>query len=372
MFITALSVFTEIILFVFSVVMWVKDSPNKRANHFLGSAFGLAALLSVWMLLIYYAHSLNVPFLRRYFLPLEHVFIMFIGPALYFYMLILFNPSVRILFRQGIWHALPALPAIVYVFYFATLPLPVRMGLLTGDSDPLRWMDVVFDSLFCTQCIVYFLICYTMVNGYRKVSYMLKVNGFQINLRWLYLFLVLSLASLILYLPINILHDCTNEQIGWGAAFLALPAMYLFAQSVFTTGLSMQQSEKIPRPSGRALQLDEDVFDQYLKKIIETVEAGQLYLQPACSLQQVSIQTGIHPNYITHIINSRFNQSFSDFMNEYRCRKALVLLEDSKYQRWSTEAIGAESGFGNRVSFHSAFKKVYGTSFYNYIRSRKK
>jgi AraC-like DNA-binding protein len=371
MFITSLAIPSGIILIVFSVLLRVKDSPFKRANRFLGLVFGLFALLSLWMLLLYYVHSRKTLILLKYYFPLEHVFILFIGPALYAYVLILFDPSRRISARRLVLHALPALPAVVYTIYFATLSLPMRVRMLTTEADPRRWLDLVFDSLFCVQCSSYFLVCFVKVNKYRKSNYMLKVKEFQANLRWLHIFLVLSLAGLILYMPLNILQERTVAQVGWGEVFIALSAIYLFIQSVIATGLSMQHSVKIPRQTGRALQLDENVFNDYLNTIIEIVEADKLYLKPECSLQLVSIHTGINQNYITHVINSRFNKNFSDFINEYRCQSARILLESSDYRHLTTEAIGEECGFGNRASFHLAFQKMYGTSPHKYHKSRK-
>jgi len=48
---------------------------------------------------------------------------------------------------------------------------------------------------------------------------------------------------------------------------------------------------------------------------------------------------------------------FRDFINSYRIRHALTLLDDFEKKNLTIESVAYESGFNNRTSFYNAFKK---------------
>jgi AraC-like DNA-binding protein len=118
-----------------------------------------------------------------------------------------------------------------------------------------------------------------------------------------------------------------------------------------------------PKESGKSRScLTEEQALKILQKLTELMETEQLYLSKKCKLEYVATNSGIPQHRISEAINNFSDKNFSDFINEYRCKHACRLLENNVSQLLTIEAIGEKCGFQNRVSFHKAFKKIYGIS----------
>lgn len=131
--------------------------------------------------------------------------------------------------------------------------------------------------------------------------------------------------------------------------------------------VAQRVARKENRESG--IRLTEPQAQQILHTLHEAMETQQLYLSRKCSVQYVAAGCAIPAHHISWVINTYCNKNFSDFVHEYRCRHACRLFESNDAQRLTIEAIGAQCGFRNRVNFYYAFKKVYGKSPSNYLKS---
>ena len=373
MIITAVTILSEFILISISLVLWFKDSPFKRAYRYLSLAFSFLAVVNLVLLFLYHVHSRNLHYLVSWYYPFDHILIMFIGPCIYFFVLLLFDSKRRITPRQYFLHALPALPALVYICYFASLPLPERIGMLTDDANPGRWMDDVLDNMFYLQNLLYLAGSYLKVYKLRKSDYLITTNGYQTNIRVLHYFLSVALACMIIYIPLCDLQYCNTVQLIWGSCLLAVPVIYIIVHSQFTTGLCLHRIEKIPVETERKLKLDDNEVENILLTLCNKMESTKMYLNKDCTLNAVSIQTNIPTNRISHVINTRLKKKFTDFINEYRCRHANMLLEDKDSQLLTLEAIAIKKcGFSSRSNFIRAFKKYYGKTPSNYQKDLKK
>lgn len=362
MFISVVSVYSVFILVVYSSLLWVKKSPVKKVYRLLVLVFSLLAALNLLMLLLYYAHSHKMYFLLSWFLPLDQILIMLIGPSIYFFELQLFDVSRRITTRQVVLHALPALPALVYVVYFTTLPLPMRIGMLMNDADPKHWMDDALDGLFYIQLALYLLVCFLRASKQQKERYLLRANGYQTNMRWLYWLLGLALVGHLIQMALCMVPHGNDDQFCYGAIVIAVLVISVSLQSHIFNGLSLHHWVEIPVKSNRGPKLDENWINDYRQKLLYLLEHDKIYLHPNCSQDTVVIQTNIPKHHLSSVINSEFNKSFTELINEYRCKHARALLESEDTQKLTIEAIGMLSGFGSRVNFSNAFKKVYGIS----------
>jgi AraC-like DNA-binding protein len=77
----------------------------------------------------------------------------------------------------------------------------------------------------------------------------------------------------------------------------------------------------------------------------------------------------IHANYLSRIINERRNQSFNDFVNQYRIEEACRRLTDPGWKNMTILQIAYETGFYSKSVFNTAFKKFTGQTPSQY-RSR--
>lgn len=91
------------------------------------------------------------------------------------------------------------------------------------------------------------------------------------------------------------------------------------------------------------------------------------YNDSALSLGQVSSALGISPSYFSTIFPIYTGMGFVEYLNDFRIKKALQLLENSDF---TVQEIGFRTGFNSPQSFHRVFKKYYGETPGQY-RARK-
>jgi len=370
MIITGVCFTTEFLLVLITLFLWLRDSSIKKANRFLGLFFLLLGMLNLSLFILYLAWIRNIYFFIFCYFPLEHLVVMFLGPVLYFYLLLLFNPACGVTPRQMIVHALPALPALAYVLYYTTLPLRVRIGLLANVGGVQSWMDRILNAIFFIQSLSYLRFCFLKVNTLRATDYNLQTKAYEYNLGWLREFLLLVMAVIFVYMLIGLVINTIYVVIYLGTCMIAVPVLYFFIRSLLITGLSMQDVIRFPEQIGRGLKLDNDLVADYSLRLEDTMENKKPYLRQDCSLKTIADLTNISTHHLSNLLNVHLGKNFNDFINEYRCRHAFLLLGDIASHRLTVEAIGIQSGFSSRGNFHSAFKKVYGNTPSGYLTDR--
>lgn len=92
------------------------------------------------------------------------------------------------------------------------------------------------------------------------------------------------------------------------------------------------------------------------------MEKHEPYLNSQIRIKDLADQTGISSHQISQVLNESFNQNFFEFINSYRVKKAISLIEDSQNSLLTFSAIGFEAGFNSKTTFYEAFKKATGTT----------
>ncbi|MDX6183929.1 helix-turn-helix domain-containing protein [Flavobacterium sp. Fl-77] len=64
--------------------------------------------------------------------------------------------------------------------------------------------------------------------------------------------------------------------------------------------------------------------------------------------------------YVSQLINMITGDNFANYINNYRVEAVKEMILDSDYENYSLLAIGLESGFTSKTTFHNAFKKSTG------------
>jgi len=335
-------------------------------------AFIYMAVLNVLMLYLYYALSQKSDFLLSIYFPLDREIMMLIGPALYFYVLILLDNTLFIPLKKVGAHVLAALPAMTYAIYFSALPAQKRIGMLMSDSFSTDWTISLLDALFYIQSGIYLMICFRKISKQSKSATILRSNRRQTNIRWLHYFFVFMLAGLLIYIPFCSVHSWTQNRIVAGVSIIDMLIIYLFVQSVWHTGLSMQNLSKEPPDADHKLVINDKQAENYLLKLLDVMDSSKIYLSKECSLKDVAQCADIPLHHLSTLINSHTNKNFSVFINEYRIGYACRILRDGHNRNLTLEAIGLECGFGSRVNFHNAFKKFTGKTPAEYLADQKR
>jgi len=121
-----------------------------------------------------------------------------------------------------------------------------------------------------------------------------------------------------------------------------------------------------------SIKLPEEKSYLIQNQIYEIMEKEKPYLIPEYSISDLSNQTGVNTNILSMVINSRLQLTFPELINKYRVEKAKELLMDMKKNNRTIETIAYDSGFSNRTSFYSSFRKFTGQSPSEYLKEIEK
>jgi AraC-like DNA-binding protein len=313
-----------------------------------------------WLAFLNFAIIENSNTLLTYYYPVSLIIVMFIGPSIYMYVRLLLG-YVGDFNRVRTWlHAIPSLPAICYSIYFATLPAQTRITWLYADYDKVRWQEYVINNLFYIQLISYIISCLWMVIRQSKKSKLIEFGGKLIDISWLRYFFIIALTFFFIEAFICTIANSDRLNTLIGLVFMDVLFVYFFINSIWKTGLFIDNYTELPKTVPVSLKLQKETVENYFTILAETMDRNKLYLSENCTIEDVAETTHIPKHHLSHILNSHLNKSFSDFINEYRIKYACQLIKDKNQGYLTLEAIGLKCGFGSKTTFNRAFKKHSG------------
>ena len=115
----------------------------------------------------------------------------------------------------------------------------------------------------------------------------------------------------------------------------------------------------------------EEKEDSLYARIVEVMERDRPYLRKDYNLEALSRDVYTNSNYVSHAVNEESHHGVPRFINSYRIRYAVSLMEENP--RLKISELWQVSGFGNPVSFNSAFKiemKMTPKQYLDSVRSR--
>lgn len=108
--------------------------------------------------------------------------------------------------------------------------------------------------------------------------------------------------------------------------------------------------------------MTEQVEKYYADKLLNLIGEKKVYLNSDLKLSDLSKELEISIHHISQLINSQFNQSFTDLINSFRIKHAIEIMKGSEGKEETLIGIAYASGFNNKVSFNNSFRKFTGLS----------
>lgn len=106
---------------------------------------------------------------------------------------------------------------------------------------------------------------------------------------------------------------------------------------------------------------------QWKEKVVAIMEEHKVFLDPELTLTELAKKLNTNPSLLSKVINSCFQVSFNDYVNQFRVQEAILLMADSRYKNLNLLAIAYDAGFNSKSTFNRAFKKVTGHNPKNYL-----
>lgn len=119
-------------------------------------------------------------------------------------------------------------------------------------------------------------------------------------------------------------------------------------------------------------KIKDDLIQSILTGLEELISSNK-HIEQDFTLTKAADLLDTNRTYLSKIINSELNLSFSDFLNQARIKTALQLIEsDENFKFYSSEAMAKSLGYKSRSTFRLAFAKVTGVTPAAYIRTLNK
>lgn len=351
-----LSIIVGINLMVFSFSMIWRKSPIIKINRITG----FMQLLIVTVVLFYlYLHKAiadrNMLFFR-YYIPVDFLFCLLLGPAHHFQLLLGLNRTLSNPIRKLWKHILPFFLALLYILYYISLPLQSRMEIFFNTNGSFNWKMNIPNLLFYVQLMVYLLLSMKYIREKMAVSKIIIHNGVQVSLVWYrnmlhiwFLLLVLATAFsfFIPYYFVNLF------------AGVLLLCIYFIVKSIWVSPtfkiLPMHFSGKKNR-----LPVKEEKIADLEVRLPEYIQSSKIYLKHGCTIKEVAHELLVQPYQLSNYMNDNLNTTFPVFINQYRIAEAKKMLVERNGISLTIEAVGQACGFASKSSFNKAFKDITG------------
>lgn len=352
-YITLASAFNFLLL---AIVLLFKKAPNKKANNIMGALFLVIALYSY--LVSFRFKSLiegNYTALTHY-IPIDGILLLLMAPCLYLYILTILNKPVNFSDWKMLFHLTPTIPFIIFIIYFFSLPLSLRIDWFVRDFTVGTWENNLLNVVLYTQIPIYLLVCYSVIKKQLKVSDKVTVNNVQLDISWLKTYLIMNISFILLSAPLCFYFANERANIIIGEIGMNIQFVYIFFKSAFQKNIfSTESISKLK--SETVLKIDDQIADDYMLKLQSLMLSSKPYLKEDCNLQTISELTGISVHQLSNILNGRLKKSFTEFVNEYRINESKAILSSNLSEKITLEAVGFDCGFGSKSNFNKTFKK---------------
>ena len=142
----------------------------------------------------------------------------------------------------------------------------------------------------------------------------------------------------------------------WWVLYYGIFRLQLITQKEELHALLGVQKNTGSKTNLPAKKINNDKTDDLISELYRVMEEEELYKNPLLSRWEIAARLGISEGNLSMIINQNINKSVIQFVNDYRVETAKDLLHDSRFDKYSVEAVGMEAGFKSKSAFYTVFK----------------
>jgi len=383
--------FTPVIItFMWSIIL-VSSSKSNKAKFFLG-IFMFDTFLLFLSHLIYYNELKNI------YIYFDLIFVfssLSVFPMYYCYIkLLTFETHSKI---KDIKYLLPAILMLIATSVTYLLMTPKLRDVYVNEylyasgkinGAPLL-IKIQLILNFTLQIIYFVQIIYSLLKiRFLIIKYNNRIANFYSNLEnrtleWpkmiLYSFVLMSIGNVFTsFLGRSYFIQSTNLLLipATGFSILIFIFGYLGNLQNNTIVISEMDNTVFQPENNDILEVVEQKYEEQNKtkdyenihqnklkiKLLELFEIEQVFKNKDLKISDIAIKLNTNRSYISNIINTDYNCSFSSFVNQYRVDAAKVLLLNEDCNNLCLEHISSLVGFGSLHSFIRVFKEITKTT----------
>lgn len=233
-----------------------------------------------------------------------------------------------------------------------------------------NYYSIIIESLeLVTILVVTHIVSYIVVSLFkiRRFQSMLKSNFASIenkNLSWLKSLLIMFVTIVFItlieaLLPGRIRYESTLPQ-------LVIYIFTLFAiNMIYFRGIRYPElfNEYVVRSVGKKYahsSMSANDLDLKLEQMESFMGKEKPYLDFELSLKSLSKMVSMNPRDLSQVINEKLKVNFYEYVNNYRLKEALKLIETDEGKDKRINEIMYASGFSSKSTFNNIFKKNTG------------
>jgi len=143
---------------------------------------------------------------------------------------------------------------------------------------------------------------------------------------------------------------------------------------IITIGLYLLKKEK-KRSSENLTTPKKDYsinleLEEMVLRELENFEISEIYLDSTFNINKLAKQLNTNTSYLSSIVNEKKGKTYKQYIAELRMNYLLNLInKESKYRKYTVEALGNKIGYTNASSFSRSFKNFTGLSPSEYLNS---
>ena len=221
---------------------------------------------------------------------------------------------------------------------------------LITHNELFYYADVIWAAVYGLGYAVWTVIAIPKYHSMLKQRFSYEEN---INLNWLRTILISLFAILSLWIL-----DCLVADLDIEAVYLlgSLTIWMVICFFIYKHESVIDELSEMPSDQDRK-SYDEKNADELFVRIQHLFEEDKIFLNSHLKLSDVANMTNSNRTYVSRFFNNSRGKTFFEFVNEYRVRHAMKLLETTSER---IEIIAEQSGFNSRQSFHRIFSKMAG------------
>ena len=328
------------------------SKKNKSASDQILTLWMFLILAHLFLLYIFFTEDIyDFPFL----LGIEHPLPLLQGVFLFLYVSFLTNqlPEKR---KVLLLHFVPAAVTYLYLVSFFILPSDQKIEVYRNRGAGYELFLILKSYAVAFSGIFYVTWSALLLRKHRNNIRDQFSDLERVNLQWLRI-LTYGLGGiwfLVIFFRNDVLILAGIVTFVFLIGFFGVRQADIFTPSQLPAD-DNEQKKKYPK-SG----LTEEASNKLHQSLIQLMTEGALYRKSDLSINDLSSKLGVHPNYLSQIINQKEKKNFYDFVNTYRFEEFKRLIAMQKNQQFTLLSLAYDCGFSSKSSFNRYFKKATG------------
>lgn len=344
------------------------------ANRFLGAMMFLYSIILTQMLLTDLEVDRKFPHLMIVLIGIA----LLMGPLHYLYAKSIIHLWTKL--KRSDWlHFLPFVLyelSIVSDFLKPAEKLAAEMQQTYVEGLPLKYF--IFNWIVLIQILTYMILTVFMIKRFSQTIKYVFSTIEKVKLDWLrnitymgiFVVTIFFIENIFMLSGISLSHFFNLSSFLFAIfiyimGYMGLLKSEIFAEPEIARSISqlpnfnykLQVEKEAGQPKYQKSGLSPEKAEKYLSDLLKLMESEKPYTDSELTLSQLADRLSISSHNLSEVLNTKLNQNFFDFINQYRVEEVKKGLADPEKQYFTVLAIGFDAGFNSKTAFNTIFKK---------------